>query len=91
VAGWSDTSYRAQYGVGEIEIGTTAVLDRLVELRSWAETQRGALVVVEAPDELLAEFDPWGTPPPSLEIQRRLKAAFDPAGVCNRGRLPGGL
>lgn len=91
VVGWSNTSYRAQHGVGEIEIGTTAALDRLVELRSWAETQRGALVVVEAPDELLAEFDPWGTPPQSLGIQRRLKAAFDPAGVCNRGRLPGGL
>jgi glycolate oxidase FAD binding subunit len=91
VATWEDTSYRAAHRVGEIEIGTTIDGDRLAALRSWAEAHRGALVVVDAPDELPAEFDPWGTPPPSLEIQRRLKAAFDPAGVCNPGRLPGGL
>lgn len=91
VAPWEDTSYRAAHRVGEIEIGTTLEPDRLARLRSWAEAHRGALVVMDATDQLPPGFDAWGTPPQSLEIQRRLKAAFDPAGVCNPGRLPGGL
>ena len=91
IADWEETSYRAAHRVGEIEIGTAAAAERLHGLRSWAEAHRGALVVVDAPDELLAGLDPWGSPPPSLEIQRRVKAAFDPNGICNPGRLPGGL
>jgi len=36
-------------------------------------------------------IDPWGAPPPTLVLQRRIKAAFDPLGVMVPGRLPGGL
>ncbi|HDK46279.1 MAG TPA: glycolate oxidase subunit GlcE, partial [Actinobacteria bacterium] len=36
-------------------------------------------------------FDPWGTAPSTVGIQRRLVAAFDPAGIVNPGRLPGGI
>ena len=60
------------------------------ETRSWAETRGGALVVTHRPDGGM-EPDPWGTPPPSLELQRRVKAAFDPLGISNPGRLPGRL
>jgi hypothetical protein len=47
--------------------------------------------MVDGPDEAYADLDPWGTPPASVEIQRRLIAAFDPARVINPGRLPGRL
>ncbi len=41
--------------------------------------------MVDGPDDLRA--DPWGPPPPGLELMRRLRDAFDPAGVLNRRML----
>ena len=50
-------------------------------------TAGGHAVIIDAPDEL--RRDPWGPPPAGLAIMRRLKAAFDPAGVLNRGQFIG--
>lgn len=61
------------------------------ELRDWAESVGGSLVVVKAPPSALPDFDPWGRPPPGLELQRRLISQFDPARIINPGRLPAGL
>ncbi len=84
--------YRRQVGVGEIEVGCDEAIDAdLGATRRWAESQGGALVLLAGAAELYERFGAWGSPPPSLEIQRRVKAAFDPAGVLNPGRLPGGL
>lgn len=84
--------YVAAHGVGEVELGLDA-LDRAAgeKARSWAESSGGALVVLRGPVDLYEHFDPWGTPPPSIELQRKVKAAFDPVGVCNPGILPGRL
>jgi glycolate oxidase FAD binding subunit len=84
--------YVAAHGVGEVVLG----LDELdlaagEKARSWAESSGGALVLLRGPDDLYGRFDPWGTPPPSLELQRSVKSAFDPAGICNPGKLPGRL
>ncbi len=88
----ASATYRAAFGVGEIAIGFDAVegID-LDGLRAWAEGRDGELVVTAGADALGRHFDPWGAPPPSLGLQRRVKAAFDPAGVMVPGRLPGGL
>ncbi len=87
--GWR---YQAAFGVGEVRIGAAeADVGALAALRAWAASFGGALVVEQAPDELYREFDPWGDAGPSVDLQRRVKAAFDPLGVCNPGRLPGGL
>jgi glycolate oxidase FAD binding subunit len=87
--GWQ---YIAQYGVGEITVALDGDgVEPLEALRSWAESVGGGLVTVAAPLEFHDRFNPWGTPPPSLAIQRRLVARFDPARVINPGRLPGGL
>jgi glycolate oxidase FAD binding subunit len=52
----------------------------------------GAYVVVEAaPPTMRAELDLWGPPPPTIDIMRRLKAAWDPRGILNPGRYVGGL
>ena len=63
----------------------------LTSLRAWATEVGGAAVIERAPAPLYAEIDPWGDPGPSLSLQRRVKEAFDPLGVCNPGRLPGAL
>lgn len=79
--------FQAAHRVGEIRIGAAqADAEELAALRTWAESHGGALVRAHG-----TGFDPWGSPPPGLELQRKVKAAFDPMGVCNPGRLPGGL
>ncbi len=85
-----DVSFQAAHGVGEIRFGADeAATEEIGSLRTTAESMGGALVVGRAPEELA--IDPWGTPPGSIELQRRVKAAFDPIGIANPGRLPGGV
>ncbi|GBD85034.1 putative FAD-linked oxidoreductase [bacterium BMS3Abin02] len=85
--GWS---YRAAFGVGEVRMGAEDPdVAALSKIREWAESVGGRLVVEAASDDLA--FDPWGTAPSTVGIQRRLVAAFDPAGIVNPGRLPGGI
>ncbi|MFQ5523834.1 MAG: FAD-binding oxidoreductase [Acidimicrobiia bacterium] len=85
--GWR---YLAVHGVGDIRTASDDA-EGAAELRSWAESHRGHLVVVDSPPGALGGFDPWGRPPPAVELQRRLIAQFDPARVINPGRLAGGL
>lgn len=79
----------AAHGVGEV---VAAVAEgEIVDLRLWAESVGGALVIESAPEELYHRVDPWGTPPGTVGLQRKIKAAFDPVGVLSPGRLPGGV
>jgi glycolate oxidase FAD binding subunit len=84
--GWR---HLAVHGAGDVRAASDNP-EGAMDLRSWAEGVGGALVSVARPpdDDVL---DPWGTPPPGLDIQRRLIAQFDPARVINPGRLPGGI
>jgi glycolate oxidase FAD binding subunit len=56
------------------------------EVRSAVESAGGSLVLLAASDDLKRQVGSWGTPPPTLELMRRLKAAFDPTGTLNPGR-----
>jgi glycolate oxidase FAD binding subunit len=85
--GWS---HLAIHGAGEIRAASEGP-EGAEDLRGWAEGVGGALVVVDAPMGGLDGLDPWGRPPPGLDIQKRLIAQFDPGRVINPGRLPGGL
>lgn len=82
--GWS---YVAIHDVGEIRAASPSLLGA-AELREWAEGRGGRLVKTLGQ---AGEFDPWGTPPPGLDLQRRIIAEFDPGRVINPGRLPGGI
>jgi glycolate oxidase FAD binding subunit len=49
-------------------------------------------VVLDAPGEVRNKVDVWGgTDGPDVELMRRVKANFDPAGVCNPGVFLGGI
>jgi glycolate oxidase FAD binding subunit len=85
--GWS---FQAAHGVGEVRLVVDeAADDRLAKLREEAETMGGALVAARSSGA--GVLDPWGAVPDSVELQERVKAAFDPAGVANAGILPGGI
>ena len=82
-------AFRAQHGVGIIAAGFADWSDeRLAALRTWAESNGGAAVVVASPTSAV---DRWGAAPASAELQRRVKQAFDPRRIMVPGRLPGGV
>lgn len=49
----------------------------------------GALMVHERPEQVEAELDALGPPPPSVAILRAVKAQLDPDGRCAPGRFRG--
>jgi glycolate oxidase FAD binding subunit len=78
---------RAALGTSYLELdpGAVAALrERLPHVR--------AAVLVDGPQELRRARDPWGVSEgPALELMRRIKRRFDPAGACNPGVFVGGL
>ena len=81
----SEWDFLVVHGVGEIRCASDHFDP---DLRDWAESVGGALVMTSGE---AGGFDPWGSPPPGMDLQKRLIAQFDPKRVINPGRLPGGL
>lgn len=77
-------AYEAGMGVGTCVV-SVASADEVDAARASAIALGGHAVVTDAPDALRA--DPWGPPPPGLHLMRRLRDAFDPAGILNRRQL----
>jgi FAD/FMN-containing dehydrogenase len=51
-----------------------------------------AAVLLDGPLELRRAQDPWRVREgPALELMRRVKHRFDPAGTCNPGLFVGGI
>ena len=56
--------------------------------RLRAELSPFACAVLDAPASLRGEIDSWGPRDPgTVELMRRVKERFDPAGVCHPGAL----
>jgi glycolate oxidase FAD binding subunit len=72
----------ASPGVG-IAYWSPAEPNAVNPVRVKVEAAGGSLVVLSGVDGI----DPWGTPPRTIDVMRRLKAAFDPDGVLNPGRF----
>jgi glycolate oxidase FAD binding subunit len=78
---------RAALGLSFIEVEPDAV-GGLREQLGDAITA----IVLDAPPAARASLDPWGAKPgPSIELMRRIKMRFDPAGACNPGVFVGGI
>ncbi|HEY5317032.1 MAG TPA: FAD-binding oxidoreductase [Solirubrobacteraceae bacterium] len=78
---------RAALGVSYVELDPAAVELFLAELPAGAGG-----VLRDAPAEVRAAIDPWGVQEsPSLELMRRIKERFDPAGACNPHLFVGGI
>lgn len=81
----------AQHGVGVIEAGWSDLdAGTFAELRKSVERE-GGRVVLRRGGGTFDAVDPWGSPPDAMAIQTRMKQLFDPASVCNPGKLPGGI
>jgi glycolate oxidase FAD binding subunit len=75
--------YEARMGVGTCTVAVGSA-EEVAAVRHHAVALGGHAVVTDGDDALRA--DPWGPPPPGIELMRRLRDAFDPAGILN-GRL----
>ncbi len=51
----------------------------------------GSLVLLDMPAALRSAIDPWGPPPPSVDLMRSLKQRFDPDRRLSPGRFVGGI
>ncbi|HTX30016.1 MAG TPA: FAD-binding oxidoreductase [Solirubrobacteraceae bacterium] len=79
---------RAAYGHFFIALDPAAAPDLLRALPPGATA-----VLHDAPAALVETVDPWGGShdPAALELMRRVKARFDPRGVCSPGVFVGGI
>ncbi len=80
--------------VGRAALGSSYVeLDPGAVARLRSALPAGAFaVVLDAPEAARAELDPWGSGGgTALELMRRVKLRFDPAGACNPGVFVGGI
>jgi glycolate oxidase FAD binding subunit len=82
---------RACYLLGPEAPPVEVLAGAIEELRRESEKAEGSLVLQAAPAALKAHLDAWGKPGGAFEVMRRLKADFDPRGLCNPGRFLGGL
>ena len=77
--------WRALMGVGIAWVGLPDEGERLAALRRRVAEAGGIAPVIRGPGGL------GDAPVPAIEVHRRLKAAFDPAGILAPGRFWGGL
>lgn len=82
---------RACYPLGEGAPPVEVLVNALEGLRQVAEAAEGWLVLQAAPPSVKGQVDAWGKPGEGFDAMRRLKAEFDPRGLCNPGRFLGGI
>ena len=79
-----DRPGRLQLGVGLASFPAAEGADDFVRVRAVAEEVGGRAHTLER----VPGVDPFGRPPAGLAVMRRIKQAFDPAGILNPGRMP---
>lgn len=63
----------------------------LAPLESAVERLKGSMVVERCSLALKRDLEVWGRPVSAVEVMRRIKQKFDPAGILNPGRFLGGI
>jgi len=71
------------------EKGVAGTLEIIRRVRRCAYRRGGSLEVESAPLEVKKRISVWGVEPDGLDIMRRLKERFDPAGILSPGRFVG--
>ena len=80
-------------GIAELRLDGSelALLSFITGLGPEVARLEGAFVVQRCPLAMKSSLDVWGNVGSSIEVMRRVKRQFDPAGVLNPGRFLGGI
>ena len=82
-------------GLGVVDVRLEGAFDaqaRLVaDLRERLPIGRGAAVIRRGEPALRERVDPWGSIGDGMPVMAAIKRQFDPGGLLNPGRGPGGL
>ncbi|GHO84869.1 FAD-binding oxidoreductase [Dictyobacter formicarum] len=82
-------------GILYVELGPheadTRVIDAITEIRRYAQTNKGSLVLERCPTRLKQRLSVWGDPRADFYLMQRLKQQFDPTGLFVTGRYLGKL
>ena len=82
-------------GLIYLQLSPADALDRLAnaisQLRALAVSDKGSLVMTNAPTALKAQVNVWGEARPDLHLMETLKQQFDPQQTLVKGRFVGGL
>ena len=70
---------------------SAAAANLFPKLIAYGHERRGHAVMLAAPFEFKQSVDVWGSPPPALELMRKIKKQFDPHGLLNPGRYVVGI
>jgi glycolate dehydrogenase FAD-binding subunit len=76
----------ASPGVGVAHWFDARDAEGITRARHAAERAGGTLVLLAAPVTLKRQVGAWGSPPPTLDLMRRLRDAFDPQRTLSPGR-----
>jgi glycolate oxidase FAD binding subunit len=79
-------AYVAHAGSGVVHWFDAGPADAIRAARRTAESLGGSCVLLAAPPEVKRELGAWGDPPPTIELMRRLRDAFDPDRRLSPGR-----
>jgi glycolate oxidase FAD binding subunit len=82
---------RVAHGLTWIRLPAGDEIAAIERLR--AELAPSPVVVLDAPHGVRDGVDAWGVAgdSPAVELMRRVKERFDPAGACNRHKFVGGI
>ena len=80
---------RAGLGLAWIQLNPNGAAAAIEELRR--RLAPAPCVVLDAPTDVRAALDPWGGETGPVELMRKVKERFDPAGVCAPGLFVGGI
>jgi glycolate oxidase FAD binding subunit len=84
---------RAALGLVWIQLpGGETAAETVARIESLRESLPPApCVVLDAPSDVRAALDPWGSETGPVDLMRKVKERFDPAGVCAPGLFVGGI
>ncbi|NET57040.1 MAG: FAD-binding oxidoreductase [Symploca sp. SIO2E6] len=75
-------------GLGRLRLDSAVVTPQtIVELRSYCQTQKGFLTVLEAPTDVKQQLDVWGYNGNGLNLMRQIKQKFDPKNLLSPHRF----
>ncbi|MGH9010077.1 MAG: FAD-binding oxidoreductase [Acidimicrobiia bacterium] len=80
---------RAGLGLAWIQLDAAGVVAAIEELRR--RLAPAPCVVLDAPTDVRAALDPWGGETGPVDLMGKVKARFDPAGICAPGMFVGGI